>query len=73
MRHTDTELHLSRLEKELTSRTAGAATESEIQHVLQQALRDLKGSVSRESLPEMAARLAVARLRAAEPNALMAV
>lgn len=73
MRQTDTELHLSRLEKELSGRTAGASIESEIQQVLRQALRDLKGSVSRESLPEMATRLAVARLGSAEHKALMAV
>lgn len=73
MRQTDTELHLSRLENELRRRTAGAATENEIQNVLQQALRDLKGSVSRESLPEMAARLAAARLDAATHQVLATV
>ena len=73
MRQTDAELHLSRLERELSSWTGGAATEAEIQHVLRQALRDLKGSVSRESLPEMAARLAAARLDAAEHKVLTTV
>lgn len=70
---TDAELHLSRLEKELWTRTAGEATETEIQHVLHQALRDLKGSVSRESLPEMAARLAAARLDAGQHRVLTTV
>lgn len=70
---TVTELHLSRLENELRSRTAGAATGNEIQNVLQQALRDLKGSVSRESLPEMAARLAAARLDAVAHQVLATV
>lgn len=64
MRQTDTERHLSRLEAELSARTAGLVTGAEIQRVLQQALHDLKGSVSRDSLPEMAARLAAARLDA---------
>lgn len=73
MRRTDTELHLSRLEKELLSRRPGAATEAEIQYALQQALRDLKGSVSRESLPEMAARLTAARLDAAGHRVLTTV
>lgn len=62
MRQTDIEMRLSRLETELFTRSKGMATAAEIQRVLQQALRDLQGSVSRDSLPEMAARLAAARL-----------
>jgi hypothetical protein len=64
MRQTDTERHLSRLEAELSTRTAGLVSGAEIQRVVQQALHDLKGSVRRDSLPEMAARLAAARLGA---------
>ena len=62
MRQTDTELHLARLQTELLTHSGGLTAEADIHRMLQQALRDLKGSVSACSLPEMAARLVAARL-----------
>jgi hypothetical protein len=71
--HADAELHLSRLETELVARTSGAVEVTDIRRALAQALRDLEGSVSRESLAEMAARLVTARLTAVEPQIPAAV
>lgn len=72
MRQTDTEAHLARLQAELFEETGGAVPEAEIRRVLQQALRDLAGSVSGDSLPEMASRLAVTRLSSSQHNVLAA-
>jgi hypothetical protein len=63
MRQNDTERHLSRLEAELLAGTGGIVRQADIREAVRQALRDLAGSVHRDSLPEMASRLAAARLR----------
>lgn len=73
MLHSDAERHLSRLETELVTQTSGAVQVADIRRALAQALRDLEGSVSRDSLPEMAARLVTARLAAREPRIPAAV
>ncbi|HVE27596.1 MAG TPA: hypothetical protein VNC22_19450 [Sporichthya sp.] len=66
MLHCDADLHLSRLETELVARTTGGVDVADIRRALAQALRDLDGSVSRDSLAEMAARLVTARLALGE-------
>jgi hypothetical protein len=63
---SDAEQILSRLETELVAHTSGAISAADVRCALAQALRDLDGSVSRDTLPEMAARLVTARRSAAE-------